>query len=327
MISASDNSSTFLDFQLLASLGSFLMGAKGTATGAGAALGKKLDLAAVEATAGGKEGTVIWAKRAEGRVARTSCSAAGAALTGLDSTGTWTDSTLVTLIFFVLGVWAVGAAVAALGAADDRGGLDGAAALDAAAEAAADLTFTALAGTAGFGVGLALTAGLATGLAAGFATGLATALAATLATGFTGALALGLVVGFAAALAAGLAAAFAAGLAAGFAATLGAGLATALAAGLAAAFAAGLAAGFAATLGAGLATALAAGLAAALAVTALALAAVVLVLEATADGPGGFVLIGVFTSCLLAVSKGRLLTVCPCAADPKPVHMLLKPLL
>lgn len=291
MISASESSSTFLDFQLLASLGSFLMGAKGTATGAGAALGKKLDLAAVEATAGGKEGTVIWAKRAEGRVARTSCSAAGGALTGLDSTGTWTDSTLVTLMFFVLGVWAGGAAVAALGAADDRGGLDGAAALDAAAEAAADLSFTALAGTAGFGVGLALTAGLA----AGFAAGLATALAATLASGFTGALALGLAAGFAAALAAGLAVAFAAG--------------------------------FAATLGAGLATALAAGLAAALAVTTLALAAVVLVLEATADGPGGFVLIGVFTSCLLAVSKGRLLTVCPCAADPKPVHMLLKPLL
>ena len=299
MISASDSSSTFLDFQLLASLGSFLMGAKGTATGAGAALGKKLDLAAVEATAGGKEGTVIWAKRAEGRVARTSCSAAGAALTGLDSTGTWTDSTLVTLIFFVLGVWAVGAAVAALGAADDRGGLDGAAALDAATEAAADLSFTALAGTAGFDVGLTLTAGFATALAAGFATGLATALAATLATGFTGALVLGLAAGFAAALAAGLAAAFAAGFATGFAATLGAGLATALAAGLAAA----------------------------LAVTALALATVVLVLEATADGPGGFVLIGVFTSCLLAVSKGRLLTVCPCAADPKPVHMLLKPLL
>ena len=295
MISASDSSSTFLDFQLLASLGSFLMGANGTATGAGAALGKKLDLAAVEATAGGKEGTVIWAKRAEGRVARTSCSDAGAALTGLDSTGAWTDSTLVTLMFFVLGVWAGGAAVAALGAADDRGGLDGAAALDAAAEAAADLSFTALAGTAGFGVGLALTAGLATGLAAGFATGLATALAATLATGFTGALALGLAAGFAAALAAGLAVAFVAG--------------------------------FSATLGAGLATALAAGFAAALAVTTLALAAVVVVFEAAADGPGGFVLIGVFTSCLLAVSKGRLLTVCPCAADPKPVHMLLKPLL
>lgn len=294
-ISASDSSSTFLDFQLLASLGSFLMGAKGTATGAGAALGKKLDLAAVEATAGGKEGTVIWAKRAEGRVARTNCSAAGAGLTGLDSTGTWTDSTLVTLMFFVLGVWAVGAAVAALGAADDRGGLDGAVALDAAAETAADLSFTALAGTAGFGVGLALTAGLTTALAAGLAAGLATALAAALATGFTGALALGLAAGFAAALAAGLAVAFATG--------------------------------FAATLGAGLATALAAGLAAALAVTTLALAAVVLVLEATAVGPGGFVLIGVFTSCLLAVSKGRLLTVCPCAADPKPVHMLLKPLL
>jgi hypothetical protein len=271
------------------------MGAKGTATGAGAALGKKLDLAAVEATAGGKEGTVIWAKRAEGRVARTNCSAAGAGLTGLDSTGTWTDSTLVTLMFFVLGVWAVGAAVAALGAADDRGGLDGAAALDATAEAATDLSFTALAGTAGFGVGLALAAGLATGFAAGFATTFEAAFAAVLTTGFTGALALG----FAAALAAGLAA----GLATGFATTFAAGLATALDEGLAAGFAA------------------------AWAVTALALAAVVVVFEATADLPRGFVLFGVFTSCLLAVSKGSLLTVCPCAADPKPVHVLLKPLL
>lgn len=260
-----------------------MMGAKGTATAAGAALGKKLDLAAVEATAGGKEGTVIWAKRAEGRVARTSCSAAGAALTGLDSTGAWTDSTLVTLMFFVLGVGADGAAVAALGAADDRGGLDGTAALDAAAETAAALSFTALAGTAGLGVGLALRAG--------FAAGWVTAFAATLATGFAEALTLG----FTAALAAGLAVAFAAG--------------------------------FAATLVAGLATGLDEGLAAALAVTTLALAAVVLVLEATADGPGGFDLFRVFTSCLLAVSKGRLLTVCPCAADPKPVHMLFKPLL
>ena len=268
-----------------------MMGAKGTATAAGAALGKKLDLAAVEATAGGKEGTVIWAKRAEGRVARTSCSAAGAALTGLDSTGAWTDSTLVTLMFFVLGVGADGAAVAALGAADDRGGLDGTAALDAAAETAAALSFTALAGTAGLDVGLALRAG--------FAAGWVTAFAAALATGFAEALTLG----FTAALAAGLAVAFAAGFAAGFAATLVAGLAT------------------------GLDEGLAAGLAAALAVTTLALAAVVLVLEATADGPGGFDLFRVFTSCLLAVSKGRLLTVCPCAADPKPVHMLLKPLL
>jgi hypothetical protein len=41
-----------------------------TVTGAGA-LGKKLDLAAVDATAGGNEGTVIWANRAEGREART----------------------------------------------------------------------------------------------------------------------------------------------------------------------------------------------------------------------------------------------------------------
>jgi hypothetical protein len=46
------------------------MGAKGADTVATGALGMKLALAAVEATAGGKEGTVIWAKRAEGRVAR-----------------------------------------------------------------------------------------------------------------------------------------------------------------------------------------------------------------------------------------------------------------
>jgi hypothetical protein len=43
--------------------------------------------------------------------------------------------------------------------------------------------------------------------------------------------------------------------------------------------------------------------------------------------PEGFVLFGVFTSCLLAISKGSLLTVCPCAADPKPVHVLFKPVL
>ena len=101
-----------------------MMGAKGTETGAGAALGKKLDLAAVDATAGGKEGTVIWARRAEGRVARTNCSDAGAALAGLDSTGDWTDSTGVTFMFFVLGVWPGAAAVEALGAAVDRVGLD-----------------------------------------------------------------------------------------------------------------------------------------------------------------------------------------------------------
>jgi hypothetical protein len=96
------------------------MGANGTETAAGAALGKKLDLAAVDATAGGKEGTVIWVNRADGRVARTSCSGAEGVLTGLDSTGEGTDSTLVTLMFFTLGVWAGGAAVAVLGAADDR---------------------------------------------------------------------------------------------------------------------------------------------------------------------------------------------------------------
>ncbi len=37
----------------------------------GAELGKKLDLAAVDATAGGNEGTVICANLADGRAART----------------------------------------------------------------------------------------------------------------------------------------------------------------------------------------------------------------------------------------------------------------
>jgi hypothetical protein len=85
-----------------------------------------------------------------------------------------------------------------------------------------------------------------------------------------------------------------------------------------------LAAVFTADFNAVLAAGLAAGFAAAWAVNAL---AGLVVCEATADFPGGFVLFEVFTSYLLAVSKGRLLTVCPCAADPKPVHMLLKPLL
>ena len=53
-----------------------MTGTKGTLRAAGLELGKKLDFAAVDATAGGKEGTVIWASRAEGRVARTSWSGA-----------------------------------------------------------------------------------------------------------------------------------------------------------------------------------------------------------------------------------------------------------
>jgi hypothetical protein len=201
-----------------------LTGVKGTATAAGAALGKKLDLAAVDATAGGKEGTVIWAKRAEGRVARTNCSDAGTALVGLDSTGVGTDSTLVTLMFFALGVWAEEAAVAAFAAAEDRDGLVLPVVGDAEGETASVLAFTALAGAA------ALEIALATGLSAG------------------------------------------------------------------------------------------------LAVSTLALTAGAAVLGATAVLPRGC-LFEVFTSCLLAVSKGRLLTVCPCAADPKPVHVLFKPLL
>ena len=59
-----------------------MIGAKGTETTATGVVGMKLDLAAVEATAGGKEGTVIWAKRADGRAARTNWSGA-AVVTGV----------------------------------------------------------------------------------------------------------------------------------------------------------------------------------------------------------------------------------------------------
>ncbi len=62
------------------------MGANGTLGVVEGVLGKKLDLAAVEATAGGKDGTVIWAKRAEGRAARTNWSGA-AAVTGAGMVG------------------------------------------------------------------------------------------------------------------------------------------------------------------------------------------------------------------------------------------------
>jgi len=78
-------------------------------------------------------------------------------------------------------------------------------------------------------------------------------------------------------------------------------------------------------LGLGLATGLATGLAAALAIATLALAAGAVAFLATADLPREFALFEVFTSCLLAVSKGRVLTVCPRAADPNPVHMLSNP--
>jgi hypothetical protein len=73
--------------------------------------------------------------------------------------------------------------------------------------------------------------------------------------------------------------------------------------------------------------AFAAGLSAALAINILALATGAFDFSATADLPGGFAFFEVFTSCLLAVSKGRVPTVCPWAADRKPVHVLFKPLL
>jgi hypothetical protein len=64
-----------------------------------------------------------------------------------------------------------------------------------------------------------------------------------------------------------------------------------------------------------------------LTINTLALAAGAAAFLATADLPRGFAFFEVFTSCLLAVSKGRVLTDCPCAADRKPVHVLFKPLL
>jgi hypothetical protein len=249
-------------------------------------LGKKLDLAAVDATAGGKEGTVIWAKRAEGRAARTNCSGAGGVLAGFDSTGGVTVSTLVTLIFFALGVWAVGTALVT---ADDWLGLAFPVALAAADVSAAVLATAALTGTAGFGVGLALE-----GVALGFADVLSAAL--TIKT-----------LDFA-----GTALAFA-GAALAF---VGAILAFA---GAALAFA-GVVLAFA-----GVVLTFAAVLTAALTINTLALATGAAAFLATADLPRGFAFFEVFTSCLLAVSKGRVLTDCPCAADRKPVHVLFKP--
>jgi hypothetical protein len=68
----------------------------------------KLDLAAVEATAGGKEGTVICAKRAEGRVARTNWSGAAgvACAVAVSATGATAGvgvATFLTVIDFTSG--------------------------------------------------------------------------------------------------------------------------------------------------------------------------------------------------------------------------------
>ena len=114
-----------------------------------------------------------------------------------------------------------------------------------------------------------------------------------------------------------------AGVALGFAAVLSAGLAieTLGFAGAALAFTG------ATLVFAGAALTFAAVLTAALTTVTLALATESMAFLATADLPRGFAFFEVFTSCLLAVSKGRVLTDCPCAADPKPVHVLFKPLL
>jgi hypothetical protein len=162
-------------------------------------------------------------------------------------------STLVTLMFFAFGVWAVGTGLLTT---DDRLGLAFSVALDAADATAAVLATAALTGTAGFGVALAL----------------AVVLPAALATKT-------------------------------------------------------FAFGSAALAFAGVVLTFAAVLTAALAITALALATGAVAFLATAALPRGFAIVEVFTSCLLAVSKGRVLTDCPCAADRKPVHVLFKPLL
>ena len=209
-------------------------------------------------------------------------------MAGFDSTGGVMISTLVTLMFFALGVWAVGTA---LGSADGRSGLAFPVALDAADVTAAVLAVAALTGTAGFGVGLVFA-----GVALGFTAVLSAALAIkTLAF-------------------AGAALAFA-----------GAALAFA---GVVLAFA-GVVLTFAGVVltFAGVVLAFAAVLTAALTINTLALAAGAVAFLATADLPRGFAFLEVFTSCLLAVSKGRVLTDCPCAADRKPVHVLFKPLL
>jgi hypothetical protein len=286
-----------------------LTGAKGTGTTAGAALGKKLDLAAVDATAGGKEGTVIWAKRADGRAARTNCSGAAGVLAGIDSTGGVTVSTLVTLMFFALGVWAAGTAWVT---ADDWLGLTFPVALAAADVTAAVLATAALTGRAGFEVGLALE-----GVALGFAAVLSAALAIkTLDFAGTALAFAGAALAFA-----GAALAFA-GAALAFAGTALAFVGTALAfAGAVLAFA-GAVLAFT-----GVVLAFAAVLTAALTINTLALANGAAAFLATADLPRGFAFFEVFTSCLLAVSKGRVLTDCPCAADRKPVHVLYKPYL
>lgn len=83
-----------------------MIGAKGAETVATGVLGMKLALAAVEATAGGKEGTVIWAKRADGRVARINWSGAEGAVAAV--TAGWEAAgvgvaTFLTVIGFASG--------------------------------------------------------------------------------------------------------------------------------------------------------------------------------------------------------------------------------
>jgi hypothetical protein len=251
-------------------------------------------------------------------------------LAGIDSTGGVTVSTLVTLMFFALGVWAAGTAWVT---ADDWLGLTFPVALAAADVTAAVLATAALTGRAGFEVGLALE-----GVALGFAAVLSAALAIkTLDFAGTALAFAGAALAFAgAALAfAGAALAFA-GAALAFAGTALAFIGTALAfVGTALAFAgavlafAGAVLAFAGAVLAftGVVLAFAAVLTAALTINTLALANGAAAFLATADLPRGFAFFEVFTSCLLAVSKGRVLTDCPCAADRKPVHVLYKPYL
>ena len=149
----------------------------------------KLALAAVEATAGGREGTVIWAKRAEGRVARISWSGvegAAAAVTAVGATGAVGVAAFLTVIDFASGTEAaffeVGAGAAF--ALEAAAGLDTTGAGFLAAGAVA-LFFVLSVEAAGLAAVLPLPPGPAVVLEEGLATGLATAL--TGADFFTGA--------------------------------------------------------------------------------------------------------------------------------------------
>lgn len=175
--SGSESCSTGLVFQLLASLGSFLVaeGSGGTISG-NAVLCVKLDFAAVDATDCAMEGTVNWARREEGRPALAGTAAAvataGAATGEAGLAACVGAGTVLAALAFAAGAAGAAAALTLF----FKSFLSTAGATDFAAGLAA-------AGTVGLATDLV--AGLLTGFAAGLATGLATGLAGLFRTEFT----------------------------------------------------------------------------------------------------------------------------------------------